>query len=661
MFEYHNNILCVQGGWLYEVAQIMSKSNYKLLKHRGSLSVVQRGGNGRPALVDYESIPERFKKKIVEQCGDPYEMVKSYRFSDYLERDNDAYTFYRNYRLENGSSLPDKTINQYCAESEILNAVRIIVTNTAAKRKALGGGSAKIWDKLSTIIQELPSKTYPHALPRNVRSLKRKYKAYNKEGYSALIHKGYANSNSEKINDEAKVWVISRWADRVAKVANLQQLLFEYNEMAIQKNWKQLKEENTLRNYLYKEGVKHLWYGHRYGDSVSKDKFGYKHKTKLPTMRDSLWYSDGTKMNYYYLDADGKMATCQVYEVMDVYSEVLLGYHISSKENYEAQFSAYKMAVKISEHKPYQIGFDGQGGHKKLQSGNFLTKVARLAVKTAPYNGSSKTIEAAFGRFQSQFLKRDWFFTGQNITSKKQESKANREFIMANKASLPTLSEVKEIYAKRRKEWNSAPHPKTGIPRVDMYRNSTNPDTPTVNLWDMVDLFWIQRKDTITCTSSGIKFTENKVPYEYMVYREDNLPDIEWLRNNIDKKFVIKFDPEDMTMIHLYEEDALGLRHVTEAKIKFDVHRGKQEQEAWEAEYLQKVKQLNEEQRIKADEEMDSMLESHGMLPEDYGLKSPGLLGIKSKRKKAPNNIGKIQKKESGYSELEEVDIYDKY
>ncbi len=91
-----------------------------------------------------------------------------------------------------------------------------------------------------------------------------------------------------------------------------------------------------------------------------------------------------------------------------------------------------------------------------------MTKISRIQTATKPYNGKSKTIESAFGRFQSQFLKRDWFFTGQNITTKKAESKANMEFVLANTANLPTLDEVKEIYAQRRREWNEAPHHKTG-------------------------------------------------------------------------------------------------------------------------------------------------------------------------------------------------------
>ena len=67
MFEYYDNILCVQGGWLYNEAEIMTKYNYDVLKKRGWLNLVRRGGNGRASLVSFDSIPDRFKKVIIQR------------------------------------------------------------------------------------------------------------------------------------------------------------------------------------------------------------------------------------------------------------------------------------------------------------------------------------------------------------------------------------------------------------------------------------------------------------------------------------------------------------------------------------------------------------------------------------------------------------------
>ena len=58
-------------------------------------------------------------------------------------------------------------------------------------------------------------------------------------------------------------------------------------------------------------------------------RYDRKHRTILPSRRDSLWYGDGTKLNLYYRDENGNKCTTSVYEVVDAYSEVLLGYYIS--------------------------------------------------------------------------------------------------------------------------------------------------------------------------------------------------------------------------------------------------------------------------------------------------------------------------------------------
>jgi len=670
MFEYYNNILCVQGGWLYNEGNILSINNYRNLVRRGFLNIMRRGCKGTPALIEYDSLPERFRNVIVKNDGNPHKTTKLNPFKDYLETDILAIEFYNNYTLDDGSALPQKNIKQYIAEAEILNAVKIVLENKTAKRRALGKGTGNIWANISEIIQELPRHKYPHSLPVHPRRLQgskkgnsRSYSRYMLHSYEGLIHKGFCNKNSEKINDDAKHWVLSRWADRVYKVANTKQLFNEYNEKAESKGWKQLKDEKAIYNYLHQEEIKSLWYGHRYGELKAKEKFIYQFSTELPSMRDSLWYSDGTKLNFYYLDDNGKVATRQVYEVMDVYSEVFLGYHISKTEDYEAQYNAYKMAIKTAGHRPYQIGVDNQGGHKKLDSGDFFTKITRMAIKTQPYNGKSKTIENAFGRFQMQYLKKYWFFTGQNVTATAKESKANMEFILANTKNLPTLKEVIKIYEQCREEWNNATHYNTGEPKNEMYRTSENPKSPEVSLWDMVDMFWLLRAKPVTCSAYGISFKEKKVEYTYMVHDENRMPDMDWLRKNVDKKFHIKFDPENMDVVYLYEKDALGLRFVTAAETKIKVHRGKQEQEDWEASYIQEVIENQKATRLAMVNDTDAILEAHGVLPEDYGLNTPKVSGIKSTYKK---NKGKKAKKsdigqhtkEVSNEENEEINIY---
>lgn len=651
MYQYHENLLSIPAKLLYDDLNLMSYKSYNMACYRGKIKRTKEGkGKGNTAFVAFESLDKQHQAVIIEALGEPTK-ASHIIFTDYINYDDKASKFFKEYTLDNGDPLPEKNIKEYIANAQVLNAIAAVLNSTMSRRKALGS-KVKPWEKILPVIKDLPRHTYPHSLPGTEKRLRDKYNLYQKEGYYTLVHSGFGHKNSEKLNDEAKSWVLARWCDRVKKCTGYNQLLREYNHMAESQDWKQLKAEQSLINFLTDPKIEPLWYGYRYGELKSKEKYNFQFSTKLPSLRDSLWYSDGTKLNYYYQDEEGKTKTTQVYEVFDTYSEVFIGYHISDSENFEAQYHAFKMALQISGHKPYEVKFDNQGGTKKLEAQSFLGKMARITTRTAPYNGKSKTIENAFARFQQEYLKQDWFFTGQNIQTKKAESKANMEFILANKKSLPSLQEIKDTYKQRRQEWNQGAHPKTGKPRLEMYLNSVNPATSELSIWDMMDLFWIQRKIPVTCTAYGIGFTDKTIEYNYTVYNEDRMPDVAWLRNNIDKKFFIKYDPDDMTLIQLYEDTPLGMRRVRSAETKVDIHRSQQEKEDWEAQFFTTIDTENKRLRVEARDMMDANLEKHSMRPEDYGLKSPKILGVETskaakKKKETVESIGQFEKKVS--------------
>lgn len=653
----------MHGEWLVS-SDIITEGNYLKLCSRGHLNRKQKGGNGRKALIQFDTMRSDIKDKVIELAGDPYAKVSTITFTDYIEQDQKAYDFFRNFTLDSGDALPEKTQKEYCANANVCNAIDYIVKSKLAQRKALAGSKINVWERLAEVVSELPKHTYPHSLPANQRRLKDKVKQYLNDGYEVFIHKSFGSKNAERLNDEAKSFVLARWCDRVKRVVNYNQLLREYNTKAQEQDWKMLKSEQTLINFLTDPKIEPLWYGYRYGELKSKEKYTFQFSTSAPSVRDSLWYSDGTKINLYYQDENGNRKTTSVYEVMDAYSEVFLGYHISDNEDYEAGYQAYKMAIKTAGHRPYEVKFDNGSGNKKLHNGGFFDKIARLAIKTAPYNGKSKTIESAFGRFQAQICAKYWYFSGQNITATKVSSRANMEFILANTENLPSYKEVTETYIKARQEWNSEPHFATKKPRIDMYFESFNEKSPEVSPFEMVDFFWIERAQPVTCTAFGISFTEKKIKYDFIVYEQNTRNiDLAWLRKNVDKKFHIKFDPDDMTLIYLYDKTSLGLRFVGAAETKPIIHRAKQEQEEFEASFISDILNKNKALRLQDRDEADANLEKHKMRAQDYGLNEPMLQGIESSKSKKPKKekttIAKHQKELSEAVLTEEVNGYD--
>lgn len=488
-------------------------------------------------------------------------------------------------------------------------------------------------------------------LPYTKARLLVRVREYERRGAISVISGKLGNGNMVKITPEAGEWIIASYASIVDRMS-IKKLHEVYNSVAPLHGWKVLKSSRAIEMYLNRPEVKPLWYGARYGELKAKEIYVRQNRTIAPSCRDALWYSDGTKINLYYLNDKGKVSTCQVYEVIDVYSEVFLGYHISNSENYQAQFRAFKMAIKAAGCKPYELKFDNQGGHKKLQSNDFLKKIAHLSIRTAPYNGKSKTIESAFGRFQAGFL-RKWNSTGQNIQAKKVDGKANMEFVLANKANLPNLEGVIDQYLTARAAWNSAPHFKTGMPRIEMYRDSVNPRTQKVEMWDIIDLFWMRSKEPITYTAGGITLTIKGQKYIYEVFDNDGCPDRHFLKRNTGRKFYIYYDIDDMDLVKLYIPDGKSFKYVADAKPYLFVHRAKQDQDELDASFIKYSELQGKEQREELMRESEDIMRKHGTHPEQHGLVMPKIKGLNKKKHKL-TEVGQYEKILSNIDEFDE-------
>ena len=390
-----------------------------------------------------------------------------------------------------------------------------------------------------------------------------------------------------------------------------------------------------MKRWLYSSAIEPLWYDAVYGENAARLKFGRKQRTKLPTRRDSLWYGDGTRLNLYYQDKEGNVRTTLVYEVIDAMSEVMLGYWISDSEDYKAQYHAFRMAIQTSGHKPYEIVHDNQGGHKKLNKAQpnsngkgFLDKICHIHRATMPNNGSSKTIEAIFGRFQQQVLHQYDNFTGQNITAKKTSSRPNLESMEANKKSLPTLDELKAIYAEARQKWNSMKHPIYGKSRMEVYESSVNEETPVVTAVDMVDMFWIMHDKPATFTDQGITIEVKKQKYTWEVFKDGN-PDLEWRKLHTWEKFYVQYDPNDMTTVNLYAIDLAGRKRFSAvARPYWEIHRALQDQSAEEKTQIHRAIEAGKNDRIERVIAGRRIAIAHGTDPEQNGLIYPKLKGL---------------------------------
>lgn len=581
--EMYGKTLCVTFDELVK-SGIISKSNYDKHVREGKFRVMQKGGNGRKALVAYDSLtsaicaafdtvhPEA-KKKIQKQIS-PMNMQ--------LKSDSKAVDFYKRYTPK--ISL-DRQV-EYVLNAKVLNAMMTLEVSMRDSQGKCGFQNNKMIREQVVALCESLRERYQHTLPKA--RLMEKYAAYKKYGYAALVNGNAGNQSARKVGPKEGRLLLKLKRSKFPVYTD-QQIFEEFNRIVEERNARAIREEDKLKpiaspqtviNYLYKTSIKLWWYGVVHGEIAFKNEFIPQFDTKLPDMPNTLWYGDGTKLNLYYKDYDKKQKrmvarTIDVYEVMDACTEVFLGYSFGV-ENFLTQYDAYRMALETWKVKPYEIVTDNQGGHKKPEAQAFFKKICHLHKTTMPHNGQSKTIESAFGRFQMQVMHKLYNYTGQNITATKENSHVNVDLIMKNIAQLPTLEEMKEQYLQCRKEWNEMLHPasETGMTRMEMYTTLSSPNAEPLDDFGVQELFMLLSKDSVKYNKRGFIFERNKQEYRYMVYGEDGLVDMNFHMQNIGNSFRYRYDPKDMTAVELWEVGAKGaLKYAATATPKVVIHR----------------------------------------------------------------------------------------
>jgi hypothetical protein len=204
--EYYNNILSVETNWLIKEGIISETYLKKLIYTEKSVKQMRRACKNTPALVDYHTMPNRFREEIEKKLGgNPLELINKEPMRT-IETDYNAFDFYSNFRYPDGSLIPTNkqdNIVLYSNGACILNALRIELESHTRSRAAHGrkpmynkfyGDAVKMIKRLNANDQ------WPNLLPTNPRTLREKLEDYIKNGYKALIKHYKGNNNARKIS-----------------------------------------------------------------------------------------------------------------------------------------------------------------------------------------------------------------------------------------------------------------------------------------------------------------------------------------------------------------------------------------------------------------------------------------------------------------------------
>ena len=653
--EYFGNILCLTYGELTSGDDpVMSLQCYRSLQRRGAINVVRSGkGLGNSALVEYSSMPERFKERVLAKYGNPEKIMS--RANEPLAWDNEAFIYFDR-REVGGKVLSDRLRDQYYLNASVLNRLVKNLHNQQMGRHACGNRTKINWDGIYAENERL-REIYGHTLPGSKR-LQETVNRYIKEGYPSLLSKKIGNANRTKLaaGTPQGDWVIAQKRCRYP-YKSFQDILEEYNATAPSKGWKRIESVQTIVNFLEDPSVKHRWADTVQGELALRQLVQYQHDTQLPMVRDMLWFGDATKLNLYYkafVNGSYKPATLMVYEVIDACSEVLLGCAIGKDENFELMYTAYRNALEFAGHKPYENVTDGQGGTRRDDAQWFLHNAASVFRYAQPYHGNSKTIENIFGRLQSQVLRKYDNYTGGNITTRSSRSKVDIEYLEANVNNLPTFDELVAQYMSCRDDWNNMPHPNQkqfpGMTRMQVYQSTTNDAYAPALTEEMKQNIWmIPLRKEIKATAAGIKFEINGKEYAYTVKQADGIkPDLIWMRDNIDRQFEVHVDPwtvgQEDSVIRLYTVRKTSDRkkeriYVTDATVKTVIPRAQAEQTEDVRKYIREVERDVQDLRVRMSIEHHAMDMEYGIAPEQHGRVTPQIKGLNKRYEQIADKI----------------------
>jgi transposase InsO family protein len=477
--EVYNNILCIEARWMIN-NEIMSESNYKKLSQRRDINVLRPGkGLDHPALVEFDSLPDRFKQRILEILPD----LNSFSRNNLLkiQHNSSASHYFENYTYGDGKYLPKSKKAEYYANAVVLDAIHDFLNNRKAKRNAMGKKVTSCWERMAEFISQVDKTRFPHKLPTNLRSLERKYKEYLSKGYESLIHKSYLNGqkNASKVLSKEQESVLMMLSSDGRNLDNVQ-IAKLYNNAAQCFEWSKITS-GTVANFRKKhQSVIHARL--RGGNSFSNN-VAMQVKRSAPTYPLYYWTMDGWDVELFYQDENSNYRRLTVTVVLDACTKYPVGYAIDKHENAEVNTLALKNAINhIKElfgmrYKTMQIQSDHYALSKMTPIYNAVAKVSTPAHAG---NAKSKIIEPWFRYFNKKYCQMCFNWSGFGVTSRK-ELQPNGDLLNKRKKDFPTLEECviqiesfikqerAEHHDKYMKLWQEMPKDNLEIMSVEEY------------------------------------------------------------------------------------------------------------------------------------------------------------------------------------------------
>lgn len=495
MAEIFNNRVCV---FANEIILFNPKSrigsdrgfipegSFYSMKNRGQLLVIRRSTPGSSALVDFETMRPDIKNKYVQLYGDPRAEIAVKTQKSALEEaivySNAAYEFFSvKYQYDNGKKLPPEKIDEYTLHVRIMDA--LLMLRDSRKMASVGGGGTRIniWERLCKMSNDLLSlkdpngrSLFPHKLPQNWKSLKRKCEKYEEargiseeEGFHSVIHKSYGNKFASLVKDEESEAIMHKLIS-LHNNLNSVQIMEEYNKIAEVLDKPLINSPVTVDNYKKKMELTTMQ-GRKGKKAIANTRKMQIHR-EAPTQALTYWTLDGWTAELLYQKkvpagkgADGQRYMKTTYTnrktivyVMDACCKYPVGYAIGDNESPELIREALRNAVRHTKelfgkrYKPLQLQSDN---YAKKTLTPFYQAMTKYYTPAAVGNAKAKIIEPHFHYLNVQYCQKQANWSGFGITSRT-ENQPNVEALNEHRKLVPDettcIGQIEAIVAQER-------------------------------------------------------------------------------------------------------------------------------------------------------------------------------------------------------------------
>ncbi|MCM0236708.1 hypothetical protein J8L13_04690 [Bacteroides fragilis] len=612
------------------------EGTFQTMKNRKQILVLHRSTPGQSAIVDFETMREDVKRKYIEIKGDPRATLAVQSQKSILEEaiifSNDAFVFYSTkYRYDGGKKLPDAKIDEYALNVRVLEAILYLKDEHRKNVIGTSGPRINMWKKLCALSNDLLTlrdphgkPLFPHSLPQNAASLKRKCQEYEaarrigrEEGYRSLIHKNFGNKSAAVVKDEESEAILHKLIS-LHNNLNSVQIMEEYNKVAEVLDKPLINSPVTVDNYKKKMELTTMQ-GRKGKKAVANTRKMQIHR-EAPTQALTYWTLDGWTAELLYqkkvfagkgTDGQRCMKTIStnrktIVYVMDACCKYPVGYAIGDNESPALIREALRNAVRHTKelfgkrYKPLQLQSDN---YAKKTLTPFYRAMTKYYTPAAVGNAKAKIIEPHFHYLNVRYCQKQANWSGFGITSRT-ENQPNMEALNDHRKLVPDeatcIGQIEAIVAQERAL--HLPEFMAAWERTEESRKLPFSDEEYLLLMGETT----GRTNHINGDGLRLEMQGERINYDTF--------DIS-LREHYNEDWIVRYDPEDMSRILISNAVRKGLkdagkeigtlRYMMQRCMKSPMALADQKPEHFE--YRNRVESFNEELQQRIDDKVSSV------------------------------------------------------